>query len=67
MSQDVPFEWTLDCHNAFEKLKNALVTTPIIQSPDWSLPFELMCNNISEDIHWLIEVKVQLAGQTFQT
>ncbi|XP_052172242.1 uncharacterized protein LOC127788168 [Diospyros lotus] len=41
---DMPFEWTSKCQAAFEKLKNSLVSAPIIQSPDWSLPFELMCD-----------------------
>ena len=25
-------------------MKNALVTVPIIQPPDWNLPFEIMCD-----------------------
>ncbi|XP_070003289.1 uncharacterized protein [Nicotiana sylvestris] len=29
---------------AFEELKKRLVTTPIIVSPDWEQPFELMCD-----------------------
>ncbi|XP_075080104.1 uncharacterized protein LOC142165453 [Nicotiana tabacum] len=32
------------CLKAFEELKENLTTTPIIVSPNWSLPFELMCN-----------------------
>ncbi|XP_055961800.1 uncharacterized protein LOC126681357 [Mercurialis annua] len=42
--KDVPFEFTEECQGAFERLKEALVTAPIISSPDWSLPFELMCD-----------------------
>ncbi|GFZ21903.1 hypothetical protein Acr_29g0010650 [Actinidia rufa] len=41
---DVPFEWTPQCQEAFHKLKCLLTTTPIIRSPDWSLPFKLMCD-----------------------
>ncbi|XP_052211219.1 uncharacterized protein LOC127814034, partial [Diospyros lotus] len=41
---NVPFEWSPACQNAFDKLKDALISAPIIQSPDWSLPFELMCD-----------------------
>ena len=26
------------------KLKKALVTAPVVIAPDWSLPFELMCD-----------------------
>ncbi|GJU83431.1 reverse transcriptase [Tanacetum coccineum] len=33
-----------DCKNAFSKLKEQLTTTPIIISPDWSMPFKLMCD-----------------------
>ena len=28
----------------FHILKKALVSAPIIQPPDWSLPFEIMCD-----------------------
>jgi hypothetical protein len=44
LSQDVQFDWTSKCQEAFEKLKGLLTTTPIMQTPDWSLPFELMCD-----------------------
>ncbi|CAL8993195.1 unnamed protein product [Prunus brigantina] len=33
-----------DCENAFNSLKKMLTTSLIIMSPDWSLPFELMCD-----------------------
>ncbi|CAM8963974.1 unnamed protein product [Rhodiola kirilowii] len=33
-----------DCLEAFEKLKKALVSAPIVQPPNWNLPFELMCD-----------------------
>jgi hypothetical protein len=29
---------------AFRTLKNALVSAPIIQPPDWSQPFKIMCD-----------------------
>ncbi|XP_070023219.1 uncharacterized protein [Nicotiana sylvestris] len=32
------------CLKAFEELKQKLIPTPIIVTPDWSLPLELMCN-----------------------
>ncbi|XP_070057027.1 uncharacterized protein [Nicotiana tomentosiformis] len=39
---------TFNCNEAylkpFEELKKKLVATPIIAEPDWSLPFELMCD-----------------------
>ena len=44
LSQDVQFNWTPKCQEAFEKLKGLLTTAPIMQAPNWSLPFELMCD-----------------------
>ena len=44
IAEDVPFEFTYQCLNAFQTVKKALISAPIIQSPDWSLPFEIMCD-----------------------
>ena len=44
LQKDVPFSFNDDCKESFEILKKALVTAPIIQPPDWSLPFEIMCD-----------------------
>ncbi|XP_071939032.1 uncharacterized protein [Coffea arabica] len=33
-----------ECENAFNKLKELLTSSPIIQPPDWGLPFEIMCD-----------------------
>ena len=33
-----------DCKEAFEVVKKALITTPIVKPPDWNLPFEIMCD-----------------------
>ncbi|CAN6567582.1 unnamed protein product [Malus baccata var. baccata] len=32
------------CEKAFKHLKDLLTTAPIITPPDWSIPFELMCD-----------------------
>ena len=40
LAKDAPFEFTNECLRAFEILKKALISAPIIQPPDWSLPFE---------------------------
>ncbi|XP_050217551.1 uncharacterized protein LOC126668389 [Mercurialis annua] len=42
--KDIPYEFTNDCLVAFSRLKEALISAPIISSPDWTLPFELMCD-----------------------
>src|SRR5664279_848640 len=40
----VPFFFYYDCKEAFEILKKALIYAPIVQPPDWNLPFEIMCD-----------------------
>ncbi|KAK9199090.1 hypothetical protein WN944_014277 [Citrus x changshan-huyou] len=42
--KDVPFVFNDSCLVAFEKLKRLLTSSPIIQPPNWSSPFELMCD-----------------------
>ncbi|KAL4355065.1 hypothetical protein GQ457_06G013840 [Hibiscus cannabinus] len=44
LEQDRPFEFNDDCTKAFNLLKQKLVTAPIVEPPDWKLPFELMCD-----------------------
>lgn len=44
MQKDVPFVFDEDCEEVFEILKKALITAPIVQPPDWNLPFEIMCD-----------------------
>ncbi|CAN6554874.1 unnamed protein product [Malus baccata var. baccata] len=39
-----PFVFYEACLEAFKKLKTLLTTAPIIAAPNWSLPFELMCD-----------------------
>ncbi|KAK1632890.1 hypothetical protein QYE76_007205 [Lolium multiflorum] len=42
--KDVPFVFDDDCKEAFETLKKALTTAPVVEPPDWNLPFEIMCD-----------------------
>ncbi|CAM8970974.1 unnamed protein product [Rhodiola kirilowii] len=44
LQKDVPFEFTAACREAFNELKWALTSTPIIRAPDWTQPFEIMCD-----------------------
>ena len=43
VAKDVPFAWSQACETAFDKLKTMLVSPPIMRSPNWNLPFEIMC------------------------
>ena len=42
--KDVEFNFDSNCLNAFNRLKDALVSAPVLQPPDWNFPFELMCD-----------------------
>ena len=44
LTKDSEFNFTHECHESFEKLKKLLTTSPILQVPDWSVPFEIMCD-----------------------
>ncbi|XP_023751188.1 uncharacterized mitochondrial protein AtMg00860-like [Lactuca sativa] len=41
--KDAPFNFSKECLEAFNLLKEKLTTSPIMVAPNWSLPFELTC------------------------
>ncbi|KAJ9556024.1 hypothetical protein OSB04_010638 [Centaurea solstitialis] len=44
LQQDHAFDFNEECRIAFNILKKALVTAPVVVTPDWSKPFEVMCD-----------------------
>ena len=42
--QGIPFEFDSQCLHTFTVLKDKLISAPIVAAPDWSFPFELMCD-----------------------
>jgi hypothetical protein len=44
LAKDAPFDFNEECHATFESLKKTLTLTPIIQPPNWIVPFEIMCD-----------------------
>ena len=44
LQHDQPFDFNNDCRKAFNTLKEALITAPVVITPDWTKPFELMCD-----------------------
>ncbi|CAL2238230.1 unnamed protein product [Prunus armeniaca] len=44
LAKDAVFEFDETCMEAFTTLKKELTSAPIIIAPDWSLPFEIMCD-----------------------
>lgn len=41
LGKDTPWQWTKECQEAFEKLKDLLLNAPVLGQPDYTLPFEL--------------------------
>ncbi|XP_019416042.1 PREDICTED: uncharacterized protein LOC109327378 [Lupinus angustifolius] len=44
LNKDTVFHFDIECANAFETLKQKLISAPVIVAPDWHLDFELMCD-----------------------
>src|SRR6185312_11170115 len=44
LQKDVEYIFDSDCLHAFQTLKQSLIIAPIMQPPDWNLPFEIMCD-----------------------
>ncbi len=44
LRKDVPFVWSADCQAAFDGVKLALTTAPVLVMPDYEKPFELIAD-----------------------
>ena len=44
LTKDVEFVFNDDCKHAFDELKKCLISPPIVQAPNYALPFELLCD-----------------------
>jgi hypothetical protein len=44
LAKETPFDFDEACLKAFETLRSLLSSAPIMKTPDWSLPFEIMCD-----------------------
>ena len=44
LSKDADFVISDDALHAFDEIEDALIQAPVLQAPNWSLPFELMCD-----------------------
>ncbi|KAL0742243.1 hypothetical protein Bca4012_083756 [Brassica carinata] len=44
LCKEAAFSFDEDCLEAFKKIKGDLFSAPIVQPPDWDLPFEIMCD-----------------------
>ncbi|XP_040956132.1 uncharacterized protein [Gossypium hirsutum] len=44
LQKDKEFKFEQTCKDAFDVLKQKLVSAPIVQPPNWNFPFEIMCD-----------------------
>ncbi|KAH9103381.1 hypothetical protein AeMF1_020267 [Aphanomyces euteiches] len=44
LAKDFPWDWTQDCHDAFNAVKDSLVSAPVLALPDFSRPFSVVCD-----------------------
>ena len=44
LAKDATFEFDDACLEAFDILKKALISAPILQLPNWQQPFEVICD-----------------------
>ena len=42
LCKEIKFDFNSECLAAFHTIKGALVSAPVVQPPDWDLPFEIM-------------------------
>ncbi|KAL0391221.1 UNVERIFIED_CONTAM: hypothetical protein Scaly_0479200 [Sesamum calycinum] len=50
ITKDASFQFDDACAKAFDKLKESLSSAPVIRPPDWSQPFEIMCDSSNHAI-----------------
>jgi hypothetical protein len=54
LSKDLPFEWTTDCQTAFDALKAALTTAPVLAFPDFRKQFVLYTDASATAIGYIL-------------
>jgi hypothetical protein len=42
--KDAEFNFDKPCVDAFDRIKKALISAPILRPPNWDVPFEIMCD-----------------------
>ncbi|GJT89919.1 reverse transcriptase domain-containing protein [Tanacetum coccineum] len=58
--KDTLFEFDGECQKAFELLKEKLTCAPVIVSPNWNLPFELMCDASDFTLGAVLEFNIEI-------
>ncbi|GJZ14342.1 reverse transcriptase domain-containing protein [Tanacetum coccineum] len=58
--KDTPFEFNDECQKAFELFKEKLACAPVIVSPNWNLPFELLCDASDFEVRAVLEFDIEI-------
>ncbi|KAL0404316.1 UNVERIFIED_CONTAM: Retrovirus-related Pol polyprotein from transposon.6 [Sesamum radiatum] len=58
LQKDTSFEFDEACAKAFDKLKESLTSASVIRPPDWSQPFEIMCDASNHAIGAVLGQKI---------
>ncbi|RDX75976.1 Retrovirus-related Pol polyprotein from transposon 17.6, partial [Mucuna pruriens] len=64
LQKDVEFNFDQPCIEAFQELKSRLTSAPILQAPNWDLPFELMCDASNSALGDVLGQKVGVGQPT---
>nr|GEV29939.1 DNA-directed DNA polymerase [Tanacetum cinerariifolium] len=56
--KDAQFNFSKECIQAFDKLKRELTQAPIMIKPDWSLPFEVVCDTCDYTIRVVLGQRI---------
>ncbi|CAJ2651186.1 uncharacterized protein LOC123922945 [Trifolium pratense] len=62
LKNDVTFNFDDACKKAFDFLKKASTSAPIIQPPDWNIPFEIMCDASNYALGAVLAQRVEKAA-----
>ncbi|GJV14449.1 reverse transcriptase domain-containing protein [Tanacetum coccineum] len=60
LEKDTPFKFDDECQKAFNLLKEKLACAPVIISPYWNLPFELICDASDFTVGAVLEFDIEI-------
>ncbi|RDY02606.1 Retrovirus-related Pol polyprotein from transposon 17.6, partial [Mucuna pruriens] len=58
LQKDVEFNFDQSCRETFQDLKDKLTSAPILQAPNWDLPFELICDASNSALGAVLDQRV---------
>ncbi|KAK8984543.1 hypothetical protein V6N11_047764 [Hibiscus sabdariffa] len=58
LQKDQIFDFDSDCKDAWDTLKEKLISAPVVQPPNWEHPFELMCDALDTSVGAVLGQKI---------